>query len=95
MSIKTEHLNNKKPIEVAIIGYGSIGRVHGNILNQLGAKIVGVTCSTFETVDTASKDIYHSFGNKPLTSTDSDYLIKKCKPDCVFICTPPDRKSVV
>ena len=59
MSIKTENLYNKKPIEVAIIGYGTIGRVHGKILNKLGAKIVGVTCSTPDTVDKASTDIYH------------------------------------
>ena len=91
MSIKTENLYNKKPIEVAIIGYGTIGRVHGKILNKLGAKIVGVTCSTPDTVDKASTDIYHSFGNKPFTSTNSDYLIKRCKPDCVFICTPPEQ----
>lgn len=91
MSNKSDYFNDKKSIEVAIIGYGSIGRVHGKILNKFGAKITGISCSTIESLEKASKEIYHQYGYTPYTSLDSEDIIKKCNPNCVFICTPPEQ----
>tara|TARA_B100000886_G_scaffold334332_2_gene289711 strand:+ start:1850 stop:2794 length:945 start_codon:yes stop_codon:yes gene_type:complete len=82
---------NNKPIKVAIIGYGNIAKVHCKILNKFGAKINAVSCSTFESGINASEDIYKLFGYKPNVSIDIDEIITKYRPDCVFICTPPER----
>ena len=91
MSNKLDLLCNKKSTDVAIIGYGTIGRVHGKILNKFGAKITGITCSTTQSLDIASKEIYAEYGNKPYTSLDTEDVIQRCNPNCVFICTPPEQ----
>jgi hypothetical protein len=80
-----------RPIQVAIIGYGTIGKLHSRILNKLGAKICAVSSSTIESTERASTEVFNLYGNKPYTSIDAGDIIRKCNPDCIFICTPPDR----
>ena len=91
MPKKAGVFKNNKPINVAIIGYGKIGKVHCKILNKFGAKINAVSCSTTNSVINASENIYKLYGNKPYASTDIDEIMMNSRPDCVFICTPPER----
>ena len=91
MSKKDGIFEDNKPIKVGIIGYGNIGKVHCKILNKFGANINSVICSSFESGIKASKNIHKLYGYKPKTFINIKNMINTNKPDCIFICTPPER----
>lgn len=91
MSEKDGLFEDNKPIKVGIIGYGNIGKIHCKILNKFGANINSIICSTFESGIKASENIYKLYGYKPKTFMNIKEMININKPDCIFICTPPER----
>ena len=94
MSEKDRLFIENKPIKVCIIGYGNIGKVHCKILNKLGANINSVICSTFASSIKASENIHKLYGYKPKAFINFEEMISTNKPDCIFICTPPERHFI-
>ena len=94
MSEKDRLFIDNKPIKVCIIGYGNIGKVHCKILNKLGANINSVICSTFASSIKASENIHKLYGYKPKAFINFEEMISTNKPDCIFICTPPERHFI-
>lgn len=70
-------------IRALIVGFGSIGKRHADVLSQMGVSTIA--CS--DTSEVCRKQFAEAFPKAPLFS-DYDVALEEFKPDIVFIFTP-------
>lgn len=78
MTLKKMSKNFNHPIKIAIIGFGRRGRSLFGFLRKLSdVKVVGIVDNS--PIPSAPRDFFHT----------PNQLLRKIKPDCVVIATPP------
>ena len=78
-------------MRAAVIGGSGFGRFHAQWYAREGLKVVGFTCTTADSVESATEAIRLLTRQEPRGYVDPVEMLETERPEIVSVCAPPDR----
>jgi len=80
-------------LRAAVVGAAGIGKYHAQWYAAEGCEVVGFVGTSPESVAQTSEALRSLLGFEVRGYTSLDEMLRREKPHCVSICTPPDRHA--